>query len=995
MQAFLGPMPRLLLCLLLLALGPHSRASASDACRSPSNAIVRENCLPGSPSTEWDVNAEGSEDIQGFSTSASLAVGERVEFKLKTTYREPFRVDIWRLGWYGGDGARRVGSAALVAGAVDKAASQPPCGRHPVALHPDSRASHAGLETDLVDCGNWASIASFDVPLNATSGVYFARLVLTGARDPSGNWRVDKSSHLFDPVHAMVGHAGERPDGSLPHAYGANGATPLRNALREPRASHAWFVVRAEDRRRRDHGLAAAAAAAAAETTTQTTSENDDGDDVRHDLLFQTSDTTAHAYNGYGGFTTYGTYDYPFEHWPSKRALNLSDPAHMLRRSFKRSYNTPLITRGYRAVNAPLGAEYPAIRFLERSGYDLHYASGADMSLPTRAARLLARSRGYLSVGHDEYWSYEQRAAVEYARDAHGVHLSFWSGNEAYWAIRWEQSVHGGGGDEKADDDDDDDDDEVLPRTLVVYKETQSMTKLDPVEDTWTGTFRDARAINPKGALPENALTGTMMAANALRSDPLIVDAVKFGRHRAWRHTSVAEAAAAAAAAAADGTATAAAAAARPAPLVLCQGTNILGHEWDHDLDNGYRPHGLQRLSEWTHDNVQTNMDHGSTFDSGSCTHALTLYRKQPQPQPQAQSATTPETKAGALTFGAGTVQWSWGLDEHHDVNAPHTANKYNTRVLADPRGACRDVQQFTTNVFADMGILPTTPIAGLVVEERKERKGAGAGAGAGAAAGATAARGPAVYLASASYAADGVVRAAGWAQEEGVEGAGSDGVVAAVEVSFGLDSAGEQRWHPAVLSRLAPGAKWSFSWGEHKWHYFHGAPPAVGGPDDDSFMLLVRAVDDSGRMGPVGRFPVYIDGEVPESAGGGGGGSGGDLSDGASKVGLGAHAAARGADVPAGKTMKYGAGKDVGGTFELVTARSKLDVKGKKMVAAGAEAGDASAALHCDGTLARSFFARCKSDGLPEWPRTRGEELSAGSPDWHRTPRGEEVTVR
>ena len=43
--------------------------------------------------------------------------------------------------------------------------------------------------------------------------------------------------------------------------------------------------------------------------------------------------------------------------------------------------------------------------------------------------------------------------------------------------------------------------------------------------------------------------------------------------------------------------------------------------------------------------------DEGATFDSGSGTHHLTLYRH----------------ASGALVFGGGTCQWSWGLDEHHD----------------------------------------------------------------------------------------------------------------------------------------------------------------------------------------------------------------------------------------------------------------------------------------------------------------------------------------
>ena len=41
----------------------------------------------------------------------------------------------------------------------------------------------------------------------------------------------------------------------------------------------------------------------------------------------------------------------------------------------------------------------------------------------------------------------------------------------------------------------------------------------------------------------------------------------------------------------------------------------------------------------------------GNTFGTGNAVHHLTLYR----------------APSGALVFGAGTVQWAWGLDSHHD----------------------------------------------------------------------------------------------------------------------------------------------------------------------------------------------------------------------------------------------------------------------------------------------------------------------------------------
>ncbi|MGO7258947.1 N,N-dimethylformamidase beta subunit family domain-containing protein, partial [Rhizobium brockwellii] len=85
----------------------------------------------------------------------------------------------------------------------------------------------------------------------------------------------------------------------------------------------------------------------------------------------------------------------------------------------------------------------------------------------------------YLSVGHDEYWSAEQRANVEVARDA-GVNLAFWSGNECYWKVRWESSIDGSG---------------QAYRTMVCYKETWG-TSTDP-SNVGTGTWRDPRYADP------------------------------------------------------------------------------------------------------------------------------------------------------------------------------------------------------------------------------------------------------------------------------------------------------------------------------------------------------------------------------------------------------------------------------------------------------------------------------------------------------------------
>ncbi len=192
-------------------------------------------------------------------------------------------------------------------------------------------------------------------------------------------------------------------------------------------------------------------------------------------VLFQTSDTTWQAYNTYGGSNFY---------WggPQGRALKVS-------------YNRPWSTRGLENGRDFLFSnEYPMIRFLEQNGYDVSYVSGLDTHLD---ADLITKHKAFLSVGHDEYWSKEQRDHVLAARDA-GTNLAFFSGNEVYWKTRWEKSQDGS---------------DTPNRTLVCYKDTWANTQIDPV--TPTATWRDPR-FGDLGHGPENSLTGTMYKANSV-----------------------------------------------------------------------------------------------------------------------------------------------------------------------------------------------------------------------------------------------------------------------------------------------------------------------------------------------------------------------------------------------------------------------------------------------------------------------------------------------
>jgi hypothetical protein len=130
---------------------------------------------------------------------------------------------------------------------------------------------------------------------------------------------------------------------------------------------------------------------------------------------------------------------------------------------------------------------------------------------------------------------------------------------------------------------------------------------------------------------------------------------------RLWRDTSVANLAAGDAAALTDDT---------------------LGYEWDTVPDNGVAPAGLVRLSSTTADGVQVLQDYGSSYGVGTATHHLTLYRD------------TNGAGADALVFGAGTIQWPWGLDSTHERGNPPVSPA---------------MQQATANLLADMGAQPAT----------------------------------------------------------------------------------------------------------------------------------------------------------------------------------------------------------------------------------------------------------------------------------------------
>ena len=139
---------------------------AHASCATPANAIESENCQPGVPQSTWDVSGAGDSTIQGFATDISVNRGGTIGFKVKTP-ASAWRLDIYRMGYYGGSGARLVATV------------------NPSAALPQTQPACATDATGLIDCGTWALSASWTVPATAVSGIYFARAIRSDTQGAS------------------------------------------------------------------------------------------------------------------------------------------------------------------------------------------------------------------------------------------------------------------------------------------------------------------------------------------------------------------------------------------------------------------------------------------------------------------------------------------------------------------------------------------------------------------------------------------------------------------------------------------------------------------------------------------------------------------------------------------------------------------------------------------------------------------------------------------
>lgn len=341
------------------------------------NPIITENQKTGT--TDWQLtNPATRREIEGYASLTSVNTGKKISFFVNTQDAH-YTLEIFRMGWYGGAGARRVLEAIELPGM-----KQPPPLEH--------RAS------GLVEC-DWEESYILTIP-EWTSGVYLVKLTAS---------ETGKQSYII-------------------------------------------FVVR-NDRR-------------------------------KSDFLFQLSVTTYQAYNNWGAKSLY--------RWNSKRIQ-----AYQV--SFNRPYAKSPNPKAAYGVGAgefltnfqppqrvsSAGWDYNMVRWLEKEGYDVSYATNIDTH---ENPKLLWKHKAFLSVGHDEYWSARMRQNVEKARDK-GISLGFFGANACFWQIRFDLSPIS----------------RAMNRTIVAYKENAT---LDPYRDRRRTTLWR----NPPVNIPEDSLIGVMFA---------------------------------------------------------------------------------------------------------------------------------------------------------------------------------------------------------------------------------------------------------------------------------------------------------------------------------------------------------------------------------------------------------------------------------------------------------------------------------------------------
>lgn len=307
-------------------------SKGKGAIDSKQNLIQRENAKPGT--RDWMLTKTRQLPgkinkilpngrcpwIEGYCSANSVRAGEKLQVMVSTNPVSSFTLEIFRTGYYNGDGGRLMQTFESIEGKIQP---DPPVG-----------------ENYVREC-NWEPSVEFVIPENWLSGVYLGKLTTE----------------------------------------------------KEGIQSYIIFIVR---------------------------------DDRPCDLLFQCSDLTWSAYNRWPA-------DYSIYTPHEKRYSTIGVPSGTV--SFDRPYG--LFTHPVNKHKESGGSgeflpwEFPLSFWMEQHGYDVSYMSNIDTHTDPEG---LLRGKGFISVGHDEYWTKDMYQNVLNAREK-GVSLAFFGGNSVLCVV--------------------------------------------------------------------------------------------------------------------------------------------------------------------------------------------------------------------------------------------------------------------------------------------------------------------------------------------------------------------------------------------------------------------------------------------------------------------------------------------------------------------------------------------------------------------------------
>jgi Abnormal spindle-like microcephaly-assoc'd, ASPM-SPD-2-Hydin len=148
----------------LLAQGFASTLTAAPTHADTLNPIQIENQQPGDPTWDDFASVAQQDAISGYASPISVNHGQSVDFYVTTT-ASSFTMKVYRMGWYGGAGARLMTTIG------------PLTGVHQAVPSPDP-------VTGMVSCdGKWQKTTTLNVPSTWVTGVYLVKLVASNGDD--------------------------------------------------------------------------------------------------------------------------------------------------------------------------------------------------------------------------------------------------------------------------------------------------------------------------------------------------------------------------------------------------------------------------------------------------------------------------------------------------------------------------------------------------------------------------------------------------------------------------------------------------------------------------------------------------------------------------------------------------------------------------------------------------------------------------------------------